>query len=138
AGAKAPPFYWVVLADSAGAIVFSEASFEDNPDTLDGLIDEATAKAAGQNWWVVLIQCVATHPPSAHALAWLNSCGVPDVNWSPSGVYPLWPAQMVAIGKTGSPGFPGRVATARFPTSADHEHEVQEVSAGLPFNVGAV
>ncbi|WP_164000045.1 MAC/perforin domain-containing protein [Pyxidicoccus caerfyrddinensis] len=130
------PCYWLVLADEEGTIQFNEASSKDDPDELDRLISAARAMSAGQSWWVVAVQCVATNIPSVQALEWLSSCGVPDQPWV-NGTYPGWPAQMVAIGKTGSPGFSGRVASVRAP-GPDPTDEVQKVNCGLPSHVSLV
>jgi hypothetical protein len=139
------PFYWLVLADNAGKVVFNQAVFKDDPDQLDALIETVISMSAGQNWWTVVVQCGATNPPSAKAVQWLNSCGINLSNDPYHGdfdpEYPHWPTLAVAVGKTNSPEFQGRIEGAYIAYGEANSPPYSrgfQVKAALPSHVAYV
>lgn len=128
--------FWVVMADSNGAIKFNKNTLSNDPDEYDKIVKDAKKAANGQRWWtIVLMATVPPRPMSQMVYSWLESCGI---SLKSRIGYPNWPIHFAATGISNNPEFRGRISMQDSPYFEKQEYATdwqQHVTAEYPLYI---
>ena len=117
---------WIVLADGRGSVVFNQNVVSDNSADFDTLVKAAQAASTSGTYWAMMtISNNRVSHLNLDSKAWLRACGINTDSWTTIESYHNAPFQLVAVGKTNNPSFPGTSAFFNFRAAPAYSHLVE-------------